>query len=154
MLNNKTFLIYGSNTNLEFYIKRYYAHINKLYAVDIKNNSPFWKQEFLNNVAFVWLEDGLFLFNKNNGYNKKYRLSLNKNRVLFVERIISTGWTSHINSKQVYLLDIRSSSFIRLNNFPYKLYTRTLHTLDNNKILLSDSLKCNYGLYTRLFIIH
>ena len=64
MLNNKTFLIYGSNTNLEFYIKRYYAHINKLYAVDIKNNSPFWKQEFLNNVAFVWLEDGLFLFNK------------------------------------------------------------------------------------------
>ena len=185
VLNNKTFLIYGSNTDLEFYIKRYDAHINKLYAVDIKNNSPFWKQEFLNNATFIWLDDGLFLFNENNDNNKKNTdlvlikiendtlkpikkirysaqdtnnylplenaVKLNKNQVLFVGGIISTGWISHINSKQVYLLDIPSSTFIRLNNFPYKLYTQTLHTLDGNKILLSDGLKCNLGLCTKLF---
>ena len=139
----------------------------------------------MNNATFIWLDDGLFLFNENNDNNKKNTdlvlikiendtlkpikkirysaqdtnnylplenaVKLNKNQVLFVGGIISTGWISHINSKQVYLLDIPSSTFIRLNNFPYKLYTQTLHTLDGNKILLSDGLKCNLGLCTKLF---
>lgn len=77
---------------------------------------------------------------------------LNENQILFIGGNTPTGMISYAYSKQVYLLDIEKSAFTKLNDFPYKIYYQTLHTLDNNKVLLTDGFKCNFGICSRIFI--
>ena len=76
---------------------------------------------------------------------------LNENEILFIGGNTPTGMISYVYSKQVYLLDIKKSTFTKLNDFPYKIYNQTLHTLDNNKVLMTDGYKCSFGICAGIF---